>query len=309
MQIKDNRVEFLINTPTTRCDAWIVYQGLFRPETTLCPRENTILFTYEPPELHEHQDRFLQQFAKVVTCHRSIQHPGVIYRHQAQPWLAGVRRSSQQNIHQGFGVQFTFDDFVAMKPLPKTKLLSVLCSNKIMTDGHRRRLEFVDLLQREMKGQVDVYGYGFHPLEDKWDALASYQYHIVLENSSVADYWTEKLADAYLGYCFPIVSGCPNLKRYFPENAYRSIDITKPEDAIATIQQLLACDLYQEQLSAIKEARERVLYQYNLFSEIVDLVKHNTHSAPRKVTLKDERLFLPGSWARALVRPIKDALR
>jgi hypothetical protein len=302
-------IQLVINQPVDVCDAWIVYQGLFRPETTTCPPENVILFTYEPPGLHTYQPGFLQQFSKVITCHRSIQHPGVIYRHQAQPWLAGLYRDGQDNIHRSDQLRFTFDDFATMVPPPKPRLLSVLCSNKVMTEGHRRRLDFVERLRQTLGDVVDVYGYGFCPLADKWDALAGYKYHIVLENSIVEDYWTEKLADAYLGYCFPIVAGCPNLERYFSPNAYLAIDINQPDTAIANIRQLLAKDPYAQALPELQTARSQVLYEYNLFAEILQLVKVQKPSAPQRIHLKDERLFLPGGWLKPWLRPLKDILR
>ena len=301
-------IEFVINQPIAHCDAWIVYQGLFRPETTICPPKNLILFTYEPPGLHTYQPEFLKQFAKIITCHRNIEHPGVIYRHQAQPWLAGLRRHSQENIHSSLEVRFNFDDFAGMSPPPKSKLISVLCSNKVMTEGHRQRLAFVEQLRQELGDVVDIYGYGFQPLADKWEALAPYKYHIVLENSIVDDYWTEKLADAYLGYCFPIVSGCPNLHQYFPPAAYLPIDIAHPLVAIAQIRQLLQDDPYQKKLPVINDARQCILYKYNLFAEIPRLINPSPTLPPQKIHLKDERLFLPGGWLKPWLRPLKDRL-
>lgn len=299
-------VQFLINQPVDSCDAWIVYQSLFRPETTCCPPENVILFTYEPPGLHHYQEAFLNQFAKVVTCHRTIQHPSAIHHHQAQPWLAGLGRDSRNNIHRSDRVRFSFDDFAAMSPPAKPKLLSILCSNKAMTEGHRRRLAFVEQLRQALGDTVDIYGYGFQPLPDKWDALAPYKYHIVLENSIVEDYWTEKLADAYLGYCFPIVSGCPNLERYFSQDAYATIDISQPDNAISTIREILSEDIYAKRKNSIQNARNQVLYKYNLFAEIPKLVEAQLTSSSKQIHLKDERLFLPGGWAKPFLRPLKD---
>lgn len=308
---QDNRdahenIEFIINRSIDRCHAWIVYQGLFRPETTICPPENVILFTYEPPGLHTYQPGFLQQFAKVVTCQRSIQHPCVIYRHQSQPWLAGLRRHSQENLHNSQEIRFTFDDFVEMPPPPKPKLISVLCSNKVMTEGHHQRLAFIEQLRQNLGDGIDIYGYGFQALPDKWDALESYRYHIVLENSIVDDYWTEKLADAYLGYCFPIVSGCPNLNQYFPQEAYLPIDISQPQLAIAQIRQLLQNDPYKEKLAVIQDARQCILYEYNLFAEILKLINLSPTLSSQKIHLKDEHLFLPGGWLKPWLRPLKD---
>jgi hypothetical protein len=42
-------------------------------------------------------------------------------------------------------------------------------------------------------------------------------------------------------------------------------------------------------------------------AEILKLVKNQSISLPQRVHLKDERLFLPGGWAKPLIRPLKDA--
>ena len=44
-------------------------------------------------------------------------------------------------------------------------------------------------------------------------------------------YWTEKLADAYLGYALPVVSGPNNLAEWFPEESFVPIDIDDPARA------------------------------------------------------------------------------
>ena len=80
---------------------------------------------------------------------------------------------------------------------------------------------------------------GFDPIPDKWDAIYLYKYHIVLENCSIPDYWTEKLADAFLGLAYPIYYGCTNLSSYFPEKSFTPIDIDNPEQAISILKKLL----------------------------------------------------------------------
>ncbi|NQW47660.1 MAG: hypothetical protein HQ464_07830 [Planctomycetes bacterium] len=39
------------------------------------------------------------------------------------------------------------------------------------------------------------FGQGVKPLADKWDGLAPYRSTIVIKNSRVPHYWTEKIAD------------------------------------------------------------------------------------------------------------------
>ncbi len=56
----------------------------------------------------------------------------------------------------------------------KTKLVSMISSNKSMVPGHRKRLEFVD----KFKDQVDLYGRGFRDINRKEDGLRDYMFSI-----------------------------------------------------------------------------------------------------------------------------------
>ena len=136
-------IEVVINEPADECDAWVVYQGLRRPESCNVPPDRIFFFGYEPPGLHEYQERFLQQFAKVVSCHPTINHPGLVLRHQAQPWLAGVVRTREANEHAGFGSNFDHAALGGMAPPVKTRRLSAVCSRKVIIPGHQERPSFL----------------------------------------------------------------------------------------------------------------------------------------------------------------------
>lgn len=298
-----------INQPVHACDAWVVYQGLFRPEETIVPPERLYFFGYEPPGLHNYHVGFLNQFSKVITCHPDVQHPGVIHRHQAQPWLAGITRHASENQHVGFGVQFQYEDFVRMAVPAKTRRLSAVCSRKVMVPGHQARLDFVESLRPEVGADCDIFGYGFQPIADKWDALAAYHYHLVLENSCVPDYWTEKVADAFLAWCVPLVWGCPNLADYFPADSFVALDPNDVAGSLAQVRQTISQPPSQKQLSAVAEARRHILEEYNLFPEILRMLAAAPAGVPQKIRLKDERLFLPGNRWRPLVRALTDRWR
>jgi hypothetical protein len=160
-----------------------------------------------------------------------------------------------------------------MKSIPKTKLLSVITSSKMMTEGHRRRLEFAKRLKTHFGDEIDLFGRGMDEVEDKWDALADYRYHVAMENSAVNHYWTEKLADAFLAGCHPIYYGCPNVTDYFPSGSLTSIDINKPEKAIAVIEACMEQNRYESSEQKIWEARKKVLDTYNLFALIADYIE------------------------------------
>jgi len=154
----------------------------------------------------------------------------------------------------------------------KTKLISVVSSDKVFTPEHRARLEFVSRLREAFGDQIDIFGRGIADFDDKRDVLDTYRYHIALENCSVDDYWTEKLADPFLTLTFPIYHGCPNISHYFSELALAKIDIGKPDEAIAIIKRIIESDLSEQRLGELVEARRRILYEHNIFFMIAKFV-------------------------------------
>jgi len=139
--------------------------------------------------------------------------------------------------------------------------------------AHRKRFEFAKLLKAHFGDKMDLFGRGLNEIEDKWDALEPYQYHVAIENSAVNDYWTEKLADAFLAGCHPIYYGCPNIDRYFDPSSLTPIDIDQPEKATAVIEACIAQNQYEASKDLIWEARTMVLDRYNLFALIADYIE------------------------------------
>jgi hypothetical protein len=226
---------------------------------TRVPIERRILVCAEPQSFHRYQKRFLAQFGHVITTQRGTGHPGVMYQQPAISWFVGVRFGAPGEANE---FPLKFEDFLAGNP-PKTKLCSVVCSNKTVTKGHRQRLAFVKQLQREFGSEIDVFGRGFNEIRDKDEALAAYRFHIAIENSCSEDYWTEKLADPFLRGCFPIYAGCPNLESYFPSDSYEPIDLNRPKQAIEKIRQVLNSLIDLNRTEALNEAKRRVLWEHN----------------------------------------------
>ena len=110
------------------------------------------------------------------------------------------------------------------------------------------------------------FGRGFEPVGDKMDAILPYRFHLVLENSVQANYWTEKLADAYLGWAYPVYLGCPNVGDYLPAEAQVCINDMDADAATERITGLLDQPLGQQREAALAEARRRVLDVYNPFA-------------------------------------------
>ena len=243
-------------------DAWIVYENLAQQETISCPPQNTILITGEPPSVKKYHPKFLAQFATVITCHENIKHKNKIISFPHLPWYIS---HSYQELVPHPSIQHLRCHSGRTEDV-KTKLLSVICSNKTNTNGHRQRIRFVEILKKHFGDQVDFYGRGFIPIADKFDALAPYKYHIALENSSHPHYWTEKISDPFLTLTHPIYHGCPNINEYFSPSALTQIDITRPDEACKIIEETIAKDVYT--LEALQEAKQQVLNEYNFFARM-----------------------------------------
>jgi hypothetical protein len=186
----------------------------------------------------------------------------------------------------------------------RTCTFLVVCSAKALSDGHGLRFSFVEQLKEHFGDQLDWFGKGVRPVEDKWEALAPYRFHVSLENTAERDYWTEKLADAYLGCAFPFYWGCTNVREYFDDEAFRTIDPARPQWSIEVIETLIAEGITAERLHAVERARALVLDRYNFFPAIASLLGRCADGHPQVVRLKPEPEFLSRAplWRRTAGR-------
>lgn len=282
--------EFVFTPSDEPVDAWVVYDNLREPLEQRCPRSNTLLITGEPESVRRYRPRFTGQFGKVWTSQEKIKHPELTRRNEAQHWHYAMRDSLSH------GSPLNFDQLASLKQPQKTKLMSVICSNKALTPDHQKRLEFVQLLQENFGDSIDFFGRGFHPVEDKADAIWNYRYHIVLENDHTEFFMTEKLSDAFLGWSYPIYFGGSEAYHRFPTGSFAAIDIYQPEQAISTIRCILAGNFYEDSSELLAAARENVLYKNNLFAMLADYWRGHLNKQ-RAETVK----LLPKSHRTSLI--------
>ena len=300
---------FFINEAVEECDYWVVYDDVVRPETTRCAPENTLLITGEPAPVKTYPARFTAQFAHVLTSQRGIKHAGALHRQQAMPWMVG-RRYVQETGAWAEDDTKDYDELAAhtrggQAAVPKTKRLSVISSDKAITEGHRQRLAFARRLQEHFGDRIDVFGRGLRPFEDKWDALAPYKYHVALENGAFPDYWTEKLTDTLLAGAYPFYGGCPNIGDYFPDAVLTRLDISDAAGAIKAIEQGMAGNRFEETVDARREAATRLLDEYNLFPTLEKMIQDTRQALPaRPIVVRPQSAF-----AGTLLLKVKGAAR
>ena len=199
-----------------------------------------------------------------------------------------------------------YEALMAQKPREKRAAISAVVSTKSILPGHRRRLGFLRQLKRTLGDRLDIFGRGFHEIGDKADAILPYQYHLVLENTSMPDYWTEKLADAYLGYAFPIVSGPPNLDRWFPRESFEPIDLDNPTAAVETVLRVMDTDTFHHRIDAVRIARDRLMYEERLCHVLARVIGSDKSEGHRLAT---PEIMRPASKLNPFARARREVTR
>ena len=237
-----------------------------RTEDLRCPKENTILVTTEPSTIAYYGKAFAKQFHYLITNQNEIALPH-----------SNALRSQTGNV---WFYDKNYDEIAQIAYPRKTKKISTVCSIKQQGHTmHKLRYEFTQKMQDEIV-ELERFGRGFKWIEAKSEALDEYEFHVAIENHMEEHVWTEKLADAFLGWCVPIYCGCPNVYDYFPKESVIQIDIHDMEGSIAKIKEIIAREgEYEKRFEALKEARRRVLDEYNLLA-MIDKIVQNAKITP-----------------------------
>lgn len=284
-------------------DALVVIDDLAANITTTVPRQRRILVVTEPPGMRAYPRKFLDQFGVVLSPYTLETGPAkLVLTQTGLPWFLGVKFAASGPV-----ATLSYEDLAALAPMPKEPRISVVCSTKTNLAKHRLRLGFVEKLQASLGDRVSVFGRGFVPIDDKFDAIAPFAYHLVLENNDLGHFWTEKLADAYLGWSYPVFSGTPHAPADFPPGAMLPIDIARPDPAISAIAKLLGDHPYEGYIPVLREARQRLLTEHNMFavlSRAVDQLDPAAATPPQ--TLHSSR---PPRPLKTLRRKIAATLR
>ena len=103
---------------------------------------------------------------------------------------------------------------------PKSKLCSIVVSDKRATEGHLLRHAAVEMI-RAAGLPVDVLGSGYGPYVNKRDALADYYYTVAIEGERLNFCFDEKLIDPLVVGTVPLYWGCPHIEAHFNPDGMR----------------------------------------------------------------------------------------
>ena len=255
------RYEFVYDPACDDYDWLVVFDELPAGRETLrCPRERTILCTWEPVSIKSYSRAYTRQFAYLLTNRppEAERHPG-------------------RHLGRGYFIWFVHDVPKLGLAVDKPRTISAVCSSKQMRrTRHHERFELVKTLAAEVEG-FDWYGKGVQPLDRKEDALTPYKYHVAIENHIAPHHWSEKFADAILCECLPFYAGDPALTEIFPEECFIPIPIDDPAAAVRIVKAAIANGEYEKRREAILEAKRLLLTKYNFWHQVIGVIESSSH--------------------------------
>ena len=255
----DGRYEFIYDPNCSDYDWLVVFDEMpVACEELHCPREQTILCTWEPVSIKSYSRAYTRQFGHLLTNRppEAERHPGC-------------------HLGRGYFLWFVHDVPEVGAALDKPDVISVVCSAKQMKHTrHHDRFELVEALVDEIPG-LDWYGKGVRPLDRKEDALVPYKYHVAIENHIGVHHWTEKFSDAILCECLPFYAGDPALTEIFPRECFIPIPIDDPMEAVRIVKEAIANGEYEKRREAILEAKRLILEKYNFWRQVIEVVEES----------------------------------
>lgn len=140
----------------------------------------------------------------------------------------------------------------------KTKMVSIVASNKRFAAGHRYRHEIIEKLHP--KHGFDLWGSGYNPFDnepaERLKPFKDYRYNIVVENGRMKNYFTDKILDCFAVGSIPIYWGDPNIKNLFDERGFYTFNTIDELDHILSS---ISEEDYNSKLPYIIENHKRFL--------------------------------------------------
>lgn len=129
----------------------------------------------------------------------------------------------------------------------KSKLVSMIVSNKNLCHYHSKRLE----VKEKYKNDVDLFGVGHNEIERKEEGLIDYMFSFAMENDVVDTMMSEKLFDCFATGTIPIYQGTRRAGLYFNPDGIIFLD---DDFDINNLSQ----EMYYSKMNAIQENFELV---------------------------------------------------
>lgn len=175
-------------------------------------------------DITQNWQRFVRAYDLIFTHNREL-----LGKHEKFKWVPA----------QGFWIH-------EPKIYEKSKLVSMISSNKTMCEGHLSRLKWVE----KLRDRVDLYGRGFNEIEFKEEGLCDYMFSVAIENGQYETYYTEKLLDCFATGTIPVYLGAPDIGNHFNMDGIIVLEDDSTLDKLTP-------ELYHSKIDAVKDNLER----------------------------------------------------
>jgi hypothetical protein len=167
--------------------------------------------------------------------------------------------------------------------------ISMVMSSRKDNIGHCMRLSLAHKLDADSELSVQIFGKcdkeGFKnykyelPYYCRDEAIIPYKYHFMAENTSIDNYFTEKIIDCILGETLCFYWGCPTLERFIDPRCFIRLPLHDPEESLKIIKSSIANDEWSKRIEFIRIAKYKLLNIYNLMPRVESILRLNTNTS------------------------------
>jgi hypothetical protein len=143
-----------------------------------------------------------------------------------------------------------------IKLYTKTKLVSIIASEKNITEGHKLRHIVINKYKDIFN--IDVWGRAYNPFENKLTPLSEYAFSIIILNTREKNYFNEALMDCLAVGTIPIFWGCNNIDEFFNIKGFLIFETLQQ---LENILKNISFEKYNNMLEYVKDNLEKV-YDY-----------------------------------------------
>jgi hypothetical protein len=208
---QDDKIQFVNDDSYTH----VIIVNKAMPNISHIPKENVIGFSYEPLELINFDDTFINY---------------------AQSYISRYFIGKTENLPSPFEEHYTFQchnwaDTIVKSYQDKPKIMSVMVSHKAHLPGHIYRINLAIKLSK-LNIPVDIYGTGCNLLKSilgsdkEWPNIkgsfekdemlySDYKYSIAIENTASNKYISEKLTNCFAHNTIPLYIGAEKAEEIF----------------------------------------------------------------------------------------------
>ena len=153
-----------------------------------------------------------------------------------------------------------FIDTPSIKIHEKSKLCSIIYSDKKILEGHRLRHEAAKAI-KDSNIDMEYFGSGCNPIEKKSSGLNDFMFSVAIENNMCDFYFTEKILDCFASGTIPVYWGAPNVLEFF--NPKGIITFKTIEELIDILKDLTPAE-YESRKKAVEENFHHVQKYYSV---------------------------------------------